>query len=149
MKIHEIDSNGRKFVFNVIKNTTTPCPHCGVPACGKEDILWYEHENQRMSIVFDGGYFDLAKEEFFNNTAQNIPYNSLPTFMKQWNELIGWEDCWDYNGYELQIDDFLRSMELLRSCETGKWITKENIDNLQELARTAQKLGAKLKIVRG
>ena len=149
MKTHEIEADGKKFIFNVVNNTTEPCPECGVPACGKEDILWYEHENQRMAIIFDGGYFDLAGEEFFGENIKTINYDFLPNFMKEWNESRGWEDCWDYNGYELQINDFLESMELLKSCEMGKWITKEDIENMQRLAIEAQEKGAKLKIVRG
>lgn len=149
METHEIESNGKKFFFNVVKNTTEPCPECGVPACGKEDIIWYEDKNQRNAIIFDGGYFDLAGEEFFDNNIKTIKYDSLPTFMKEWNEARGWTDCWDYDGYILEIDDFLESMELLKSCEIGKWITMEDINSMEELANKAKKNGAKLKIVRG
>jgi hypothetical protein len=149
MKTHKIESNGKKFIFNVLKNTTEPCPECGIPACGKEDILWYEFDNQRTAIIFDGGCFNLAVEDFFNKNIETINYESLPLFMKEWNESRGWEDCWDYNGHELQIDDFLESMELLKSCEIGNWITKEDIQDMQELAKKAKKKGAKLKIVRG
>lgn len=149
METHEIESNGKKFFFNVVKNTTEPCPECGVPACGKEDILWFEDKNQRIAIIFDGGYFDLAGEEFFDKNIKTIKYGSLPIFMKEWNEARGWTDCWDYNGYTLDIDDFLESMELLKSCEMGKWITMEDIHSMEELANNAKKNGAKLKIVRG
>ena len=149
METHEIESNGKKFFFNVVKNTTEPCPECRVPACGKEDIIWYEDKNQRNAIIFDGGYFDLAGEEFFDNNIKTIKYDSLPTFMKEWNEARGWTDCWDYDGYILEIDDFLESMELLKSCEMGKWITMEDINSMEELANKAKKNGAKLKIVRG
>ena len=149
METHEIESNGKKFFFNVVKNTTEPCPECGVPACGKEDIIWYEDKNQRNAIIFDGGYFDMAGEEFFDNNIKTIKYDSLPTFMKEWNEARGWTDCWDYDGYILEIDDFLESMELLKSCEMGKWITMEDINSMEELANKAKKIGAKLKIVRG
>lgn len=149
METHEIVVDGKKYVFQVLKNTTEPCPQCGVPACGREDILWYEHENQRMAIIFDGGYFDLARDEFFTKNGTHKSYDSLPGFMKEWNELRGWEECWDYDGYELQIDDFLQSMELLKSCEMGKWITTEDINDMQELAKAALEKGGKLKIVRG
>jgi hypothetical protein len=69
--------------------------------------------------------------------------------MREWNEARGWTDCWDYNGYELGIDDFLKSLELLRNCEMGKWITTEDINSMEELANNAKEIGAKLKIVRG
>lgn len=149
MEVYEIESNGEKFTFNVLKNSTEPCPECGVPACGKEDILWYEDKIQRIAIIFDGGYFDLAGQEFFEKHIKTIEYDSLPTFMKEWNEARGWTDCWDYNGCELDIDDFIKSMDLLKYCEQGKWITAEDIDDMVSLANTAKNIGSKLKIVRG
>jgi hypothetical protein len=69
--------------------------------------------------------------------------------MKQWNELTGWEDCWDLDGYEIGIDDFISSMELLTNCEMGKYITSEEITDMQKLAMDAKEKGMKLKIVRG
>jgi hypothetical protein len=66
MEILEIESNGQKFIFDVVKNEIESCPKCGVLACGKEDILWYEDKEQRIAVIFDGGYFDLAGEEFFD-----------------------------------------------------------------------------------
>ena len=149
MELYKIESNGKKFVFNVIENTTKPCPQCGVPACGKEDIIWYEEDNNRKAIIFDGGYFDLAGEEFFNNNLKSIEYNSLPEFMKEWNESRGWVDCWDYDGYEIEIDDFLKSLDLLKTCEMGKWITESDITGMEKLANEAKVKERKLKIVRG
>jgi hypothetical protein len=148
IELYEIQSDGKKYKFNVVKNTTEPCPHCGVPACGKENILWYEFENRNLAIIFDGGFFDLACEEFFN-TSKPDNYHSLPEFMKEWNELKGWADCWDYDGYELQIEDFLKSMDLLQQCEMGKWISEEDITDLKKLASKAKTKNSKLKIVRG
>ena len=149
MELYEIESNGEKYIFNVIKNTTKPCPQCGVPACGKEDIIWYEENGKRISIIFDGGYFDMAREEFFKKNIKVIEYDSLPEFMKEWNELRGWEDSWDYNGYEIGIDDFLKSLDLLRTCEMGKWITLDDISDMEKLAIEAKEKDKKLKIVRG
>jgi len=149
MKTHEILADGQQFVFQVIKNTTQPCPVCGVPACGKEDILWYEHNDQRIAIIFNGGSFDLVGQEFFRKNLKTINYDSLPEFMKEWNELRGWEDCWDYEGYPLDIDDFLKSILLLKPCNTEEWLTNDDLNDMQVLAIEARKKGAKLKIVRG
>ena len=149
MKTHEIYSDGKKHLFNVVKNTTEPCPHCGVPACGKEDIIWYEFDNKKPAIIFDGGYFDLAGEEYFKNNKQTYNFESLPNFMKDWYQLEGWTDCWDYNGYILDIDDFIKSMELLKNNEMGKWISVEEIVDLQNLAKEAKSKNVELKIVRG
>ena len=149
MELYEIESNGKKYEFNVVKNSTKPCTECGVPACGKEDILWFEENNKRKAIIFDGGFFDLAGEEFFNKNIKSIEYDSLPEFMKEWNESRGWEDCWDYDGCEIGITDFLKSLDLLKTCKMGKWITEEDITDMEKLATEAMEKGKKLKIVRG
>ena len=149
MTLYEIKSNGKRFVFNVMENTTKPCLQCGVNACGKEDIIWYEEDNIRIAVIFDGGFFDLALEEFFINNLKSSEFNSLPKFMKQWNEAKGWADCWDYNGYEIEVNDFLRSLDLLKTCEMGKWITESEIAGLEKLANDAKVKDKKLKIVRG
>lgn len=62
-----------------------------------------------------------------------------PSFMKEWNEYRGWDDCWDYEGYELQIDDFLASLGLLKTCEMGIWIIEEEIKDMQDLVMETQK----------
>ena len=149
MELYEIESNGKKYKFNVVKNSTKPCPECRVPACGKEDILWFEENNKRKAIIFDGGYFNLAGEEFFSKNKKSLEYDSLPEFMKEWNESRGWEDCWDYDGYEIEINGFLKSLDLLKTCEMGKWITEEDIADMEKLATEAKEKGKKLKIVRG
>lgn len=149
MKLIEIESDGKKFTFQAIQNYTAPCPQCGVPACGKEDILWLEENEQRIAIVFDGSTFDLAIEVLFRENIAAINYDSLPLFLREWNEARGWSDSWDYEGHELDPDDFLASMELLRTAEMGKWITVDEINSLANLAQKAKKKGGKLKIVRG
>lgn len=149
MEIHEIFADGKRFVFNVIKNTTEPCPICGVPACGKEDILWYGDNNQKIAIIFDGSYFDLACGEVFEQNLASIKDDSLPEFMREWYESRGWEDCWDYDGYELDIDDFLNALDLLKTYNDGKWITEKDIIDMENLAIEAKKKEEKLKIVRG
>ena len=149
MDLYEVESDGKKYIFNVVKNTTEPCPQCGAPACGREDILWYEVNDQRYAYIFDGGFFDMARDEFLKQNNNEIKFDNFPEFIKQWIELKGWEDCWDYEGYEIDIEDFSRSMELLRACQMGEWITKDEIDDMQGLANEAKEKGVRLMIVRG
>jgi ribosome-associated protein YbcJ (S4-like RNA binding protein) len=149
MKLYEIESNGEKFIFNVIKNTTEACPECGVPACGKEDILWFEENEIRTSIIFDGGYFDIALEEYFIKNSKSINNESLPVFLKEWQNSTGWEESWDYNGHQIEINDFLKSLDLIKTSGTGKWLTEENITDMEKLAFEAKEKGKELKIVRG
>lgn len=146
---YEIESDGKVHVFKVYKNTTEPCPQCGVPACGREDILWSESNGQRLSLIFDGGYFDMARDEYFEKEVNETNYRALPKFMKEWNELRGWNECWEFDGYELDIEDFILSVESLRKCEMGKWIKEEDIEDMLFLANDAKSNGGTLKIVRG
>ncbi len=149
LELHEIVSDGKKFTFYVVKNFTEPCPECGIPACGKEDIIWYEHNRQRFAVIFDGGYFDLAMEEFIGKNLDLLKNKGLTKFLIEWNGSFGWVDCADYDGYELDIVDFLKSLTLLKTCELGKWITKEEISELEKLALAAKSKRSILKIVRG
>lgn len=149
MKAQHIISNGTSFVFHVIQNTTTPCPQCGVPACGRTDILWYEEVQQRKALFFDGGHFDLALETLFKEALSTTPYEALPHFLQAWQEDKDWADCWDYEGYPLVIDDFLMALKLLQAHTTGQWISLEELTAMQTLATLAQEKSFLLKIVRG
>jgi hypothetical protein len=55
LETYKIQSNGKNYIFRIKEDTTEPCPICQIPACGKEDFLWYEIENERITIIFDGG----------------------------------------------------------------------------------------------
>ncbi len=149
MDTYKIESDGKTFTFDVIKNTTEPCPQCGVPACGKEDILWYEEADQKLAMIFDGGYFDMAIENCIEKYIKTMDYNTLPTFLKDWSEQTGWSDCWDYIGYELDTNDFLNTLSILEKGEIGKWISQNELNTMKEMAKHVQKMDLKLKIVRG
>ncbi len=147
MELYNIEHNGNNYTFNVIENFTEPCPECGIPACGKENIIWFEESNIRNAIIFDGECFGLALDEFLEKKGNEV---KLPKFIKDWSELKGWEECDDYDGFELDKDDFLNSMKLLsKFCEIGKWITKEEINSMIELVIKAKEKNLRLKIVRG
>ena len=149
MELYEIESNGDNFVFNVVKNTTKPCFCCGVAACRKEDILWYEENNKRISFIFDGGLFNMALEATLKKTLKLVNIESLPNFMKEWSLCSGWEYCWDYNGHSIEIDDFIKSLNLLKTEAVEKWFSNENIALMEKLAKDAKMKGLGLKIVRG
>jgi len=148
--LHHVELDGKRYTFHIIKDMREPCGGCGVLDCGKENILWYEEYNQRISIFIDTSYFDLAIEEFFEERSSRSEFNSLPSFMKDWAQRKGWEDYDDYSdGYSLDIDDFLTSLKLLVTAEMGgKWITEENIFYMRKIAMEAKKKGKKLKMVR-
>ena len=149
MEKYEIKSNGKHYVFNVIKNTAEPCSVCGVPACGKEDILWYEHDGERIAFIYDGGFLDAGLGTVLEKKSEDIPYHSLPSFIRDWNECKGWEECWDYEGYELYIDDFLKTIALLKTHDISQWMTLEDLNEMQQLAFAALEKKVPLKITRG
>ncbi len=148
MQLHKIKSNGKEYIFNVINNFTEPCPQCGVPACGREDIIWFENNEKKEAIIYDGSYFELAIEAFFLENSE-IKYENLPNFLKEWSELRGWVKCYDYNGYELDVNDFLKSIALLKTCKLQKWITLEELNAIENLAKKAKEQKKQLKIVMG
>lgn len=151
-RIHTVESNGIKYSFRVIADLTQPCPQCGVPACGKENYLWYAQEGERYAFIFDGGLFDLMGEEYFSKNITKVNYAQLPQFMKEWNEHRGWEDCWDFNGYELGIEDFIQSLNLIKIEEFSQWLREDTLQYIQEMkavAYRASRQKQKLYITRG
>ena len=89
MEIYNIESEGINFTFHARKNTTKPCPSCGIPACGNETILWFEAEGKRISLIFDGMNFDRILDDFLKENKHQIDYKKLPDFIREWNEEIG------------------------------------------------------------
>ncbi|WP_420571989.1 hypothetical protein [Kordia sp.] len=149
MKIEHYKSEGINFTFHVRKNTAAPCPHCGIPACGKEDILWYKDEGKRIAIIYDGSNLDMLIEDFLTQNNHQIDYSELPDFIRAHNELRDWADFDSLHGYPLDIDDFLVCLTLLftvRSLE--KWNLQEELENMKQLALEAKSKNTTLKIAR-
>ncbi len=134
--------------FQVLENLTEPCQVCGVPACGEECILWFEKDGIRLAIIFDGGLFGLAIQEALSNYLKENDYDSVPTFLKEYNENKGWYDCWSCDGFSLKHDDFMSGLLLLEKHNNGMWIDSEDINSLRCLALDSKKNKSLLKIVR-
>lgn len=135
------------YTFYAKQNFTESCPHCGVPACGKEDVLWYSKDEQKIAIVFDGSLLDLEIEIYLKQNITKENYSELPQFIKSWNEAKGWSENWDYEGFVLNIDDFIKSIDLLNT--SNKWLSTECLLVMKQLALEAKELDLELKIVRG
>jgi hypothetical protein len=126
---------------------TEPCSVCGVPACGQEVVLWYEEDNKRMAMIFDGSLMNTMIGDFLEENNNQIPYQKLPSFIRASNEVNGWVEHDDFHGYELNIDDFLTALQLLLTTSTlGQWMSKEAIEALKSLAIKAKSKNASLKI---
>lgn len=157
---YEVNSNGVDYLFYAVHNLTEPCPVCGIPACGSEDILWYERDGKNIALVFDGGLFSVIIEEYLGVIIRDdldedhckIAYEKLPLFLREWNECTGWESSWDYDGYEICIEDFTSSLKLIQSEELSEWLrngASEYITRMLEHADQAKRANSQLKIVRG
>ncbi len=147
----EIIINKEHFTFHVEKNLTEPCPECGVPACGKEDFFWYEKEGKRMALVLDGSYLDLVIQDYFKTSYEKNTYASLPKFLRESNECIGWSEADDFGETELEIDDLLTAITLIQAAGIEDWLKSEMIAYTQELkivCYQAKSLGSKLYVTR-
>lgn len=146
-----IVSNGERFEFTEFLNITQPCPECGVPACGKEDVLWYESAaDEKIALIYDGAELDLLLEQFLARWAGSLA--SLPTFIRQWSECVGWEDCWDYHGFLLDRADFKAALQLLVDMQFEPWVqavADELLTAMKPLLVLAEANNGILKIVRG
>lgn len=148
MEIYSENIAGKKIDFQVVKNLTRPC-YCGVPACGKENILWYEYKGKYLAFIFDGSLFDSMGMAFFKQNK--VDYKLLPEFMQEWYESSGWEDSWDCE-YILDIDDFLKSLNLMKPQQAEDWLQadmKAYLSEMKSMALNAKKYHSPLKILRG
>lgn len=140
-----LEINGEKLVFDIRKDFTKPCPTCGVSACGQEDFLYYEKDNQKITIIIDGSLFlDAIIGKYLES---DVDYLTLPAFIREWNECSGWAEADDYNGYLLDNDSFQKSMVLFMAHGFEK-TEMEILQEMQILAREALDLNAPLKIIR-
>ena len=78
-----------------------------------------------------------------------MAYQDLPNFIRECNQAWGWTEANCFHGHTLDTDDFLTAIELLLKYEAfGKWITKEILKDMQQLALEAKAKNSLLKIVR-
>lgn len=88
--------NGEKLVYNLIADYTYPCPVCGVHGCSGE---YYFVTADKKAVRVDKSdldmlMYDYLSENIFNNYNED-EYNSLPRFLKEYNEAVGWNDSDD------------------------------------------------------
>jgi len=147
MEIYSTSIDGTKFDFHVVKNLTRPCI-CGIPACGREAALWYEKETKSIALIFDGGFLESMISKFLEQNK--VDYKLLPEFIQEWNESKGWEDAWFDQICLLNIEDFLKSLDLIEYLQTEEaWFQKdmeEYLNETREIAFHAQKLKSDLKM---
>jgi hypothetical protein len=113
------------------KVITTPCPICGVPACGKEYMLVVKNHEEQAELKFNGHVLDRAIDDYLK--IQNCDYKTLPLFIKQWNEDTGWADCEEENGYALDVEDFEKAVCLLKESSEYSSYMNEIEELLEEI----------------
>ena len=124
--MHTIRINDGEFVFSVANDITEPCPQCGVPACGKEAYLWKEKDGQKMTLVFDGGIFDIIVREFFAGDSEvGSRYEELPRFLRDCNENTGWYEEAEDKACSISVHELLQSLEVMRAADMDAWIKKD------------------------
>ncbi|MEM1096101.1 MAG: hypothetical protein AAGJ10_15995 [Bacteroidota bacterium] len=145
MKTKTLDVNGEMVKFAIVADLTLPATYGG-----DIGLLWYASFDGHHAILFDRSYLDLALEEFFQEGHQgDIADYDLPQFMREWRGARGWADGANHSGYDLDHDDFLAALALLRRCTMGQWITTEQLDAMQAFARAAMEDWDDLTIARG
>lgn len=153
LQLYSVLSERVHYEFRVQTQLCEPCPHCGIMACGREDILWYERGDERIAVIFDGGVFDqiLAKTIDRVWALQTSP--PLPRFLEDWNSDSGWSDHSDYVGYRLDVSDLLATFDLISSQWFGAPQLRESaasyMQAMKSLALAAQADKYPIKIVRG
>jgi sulfur relay (sulfurtransferase) DsrF/TusC family protein len=144
MEKQAIISNGVSYELTVVKNFVE-ISQPSVP----EIYVWYSKDSERYTMIFGEDVFYFIIDEYFSAHVTEENYKELPEFIHMWNEHRGWVDSDDLTGYKMETEDFLRSMELLISCEYSESLrnsAKALITALTALALDAQSEGLKLNI---
>jgi hypothetical protein len=142
--------NGTQFNFEVLDNLTEPCPACHVPACGQESILWYNQLRIRKALIFDGGLFGSAMDEFTNNFCEVPRMAPLPLFLKEHHECNGWSDNEDNSGVPLDHEDFLAALDLMlrfKFSDTYHDDMKKCLLQMKKTTLQALSIGSELRII--
>jgi hypothetical protein len=134
---HKVEVNGQEYIFNVQKDLTEPCPQCGIPACGKENYFWIEDGGQRQTLVLDGSLLDVIIEQYFNVNILKVEYETLPKFLREFNEHKGWSEADDFNGSEIDVDDLLEAINIIKVDDLEEWMKESGKTYLSELKKMA------------
>lgn len=114
--------------FNVMTDLTKPCPHCGIPACGKEARLWTQVPDEiPVAVMFDGSLFDVMGEDYFSLHIASLAYADLPGFMKEWNECYGWNEFEGYESRRILPEELSASLKLIRQAGLSDWLMNDFI----------------------
>ncbi len=149
--LQSVNVNGINYTFDVIHDLTEPCPHCGVPACGKENYFWYEESGRRKTLILDGEILDLIIQQFFTTKMEKVEYAKLPGFLRESNECTGWSEARDFSGTAIDIDDLLLALEAIELTDLEDWMRADGdayITALNSIATTAKKKQLTLSIAR-
>ncbi len=137
--------------FQLINDLTLPCPICYAPACGKEEILWYKDKGKYFALVYDANVLTSILSQYFKHNITPDNYASTTQFIRDWSECTGWEDDMSVEGYLLDLDDFINTLELL-----GSDLAKRPIEALkmklfremESIALRVRELGGGLRLIR-
>lgn len=141
-EVRTVTINDEEFTFVVVNDLTEPCPQCGVPACGKEAYLWKEKDEQKITLVFDGGLFGVFGTEFFTNHPEVFSrYQKLPQFLKDWNEGTGWDELSDDKACSISVHEVLQSMEIMQAAGMPDWIKSDFMKYYTAVMELARKHG--------
>lgn len=108
----------------------TQCPVCGSEECcgAKEKFIWAEFGDEKLAIHFEDGEFENYLEYWHYEGISEEEYQSLPNFIKDFNEGKGWDD-WNAIEPNSIIDavDFKRAMDVIKNsghiAENDKFLT--------------------------
>jgi hypothetical protein len=96
----------------VIANFVELCSYCGNPCTGTYRI-WYIEGNKRMTFEVDQPSFSELLDLIVGSAIDREEYQSLPQFVREWNENTGWASIDLMDGSRISAEDLLRTTDLL------------------------------------
>lgn len=100
--------------IEIVADFVEPCSHCGI-ACTGTFRLWYVEGGKRMTFEVDRPTLWEILEATIGAAFEQGRYESLPAFIRDWNECTGWQAQGLDEATPADTADMLAAVEALNA----------------------------------
>jgi hypothetical protein len=97
--------------LDVVADFVELCGYCGT-ACTGTVLVWYSDGARRVAFETDSGSLSVPLEQLVGAAIGRLEYDTLPSFVREWNEGRGWAELAD-DGAAVEAGDLLRAVDAL------------------------------------
>lgn len=126
---------------DIVADFAVPCGQCNAHCTGTYRV-WYVDQGRRVTFETDRSSLDEPLERLVETSFERGAYQSLPRFVRDWNEASGWADIELDDGATIPIDDLLRAVDALdQEMPSDDVRLRELLTALRELVSKADRDG--------